>query len=187
MGFDLGVTPAWSAERRDISGSERTERRPSCQWRHDRGLRTTGERPVRARTKSVGERHGHRRRYVDAGQKGGAEGTRTPDPHTARPRAGCQPTSADVRFRRSVGRPVTGGRLRTSTDSVPLATEVAPSQSTRDDRQHAGTRAALTIPTYGPSMTWRSGCGCSAKHDSRASGERTDVLDRELANTVSRH
>ncbi|MGY1760887.1 tyrosine-type recombinase/integrase [Geodermatophilus sp. SYSU D00779] len=56
-----------------------------------------------------GERPGHR---------GGAEGTRTPDPHTARAAEGGPGRYAGVHLRRSGGDIVVGGLLRTTMNTV---------------------------------------------------------------------
>ena len=65
-------------------------------------------------------------RHVRTGHEGGAEGTRTPDPHTARLAPHRPPASADVRLRSSDGLPAIGVHRWTSADCRVAATEVAP-------------------------------------------------------------
>ena len=60
----------------------------------------------------------------------GAEGTRTPDPHTASPDARGPRMSTEVRTCRSAGESISHGLLCTATDSAQLCPELG----------HAGAR-----------------------------------------------
>ena len=55
---------------------------------------------------------------------GGAEGTRTPDPHTASPDVGGPRSSTEVRNRRSAGVSLPGGLWWTTADGRQLCPEL---------------------------------------------------------------